>query len=71
MIDDFYSKQNGYKMRLISLENCNDDNVIGIDKNFTATLSSDCILTTAGCVTAKAFKKAKVSTRAMEHSRQT
>ncbi|XP_031623473.1 uncharacterized protein LOC116340880 [Contarinia nasturtii] len=51
---------NGYKMKLISVTNCGDDNVIIVDKNFTASLSSDCIVTTGGCVTSKGFKEAKV-----------
>lgn len=47
-------------MKLISLENCGDDNVLTIEKNFTATLSADCFVTTNGCLTSKGFKEAKV-----------
>lgn len=47
-------------MKLISVENCAENNVLMVDKNFTATLDSDCFLTTVGCVTSKGFKEAKV-----------
>lgn len=47
-------------MRLISIADCGEDNVLSVDKNFTAHLSKDCILTTSGCVTSKGFKEAKV-----------
>lgn len=47
-------------MKLISLENCGDDNVLTIEKNFTATLSANCFVTTNGCITSKGFKEAKV-----------
>lgn len=56
----FVFTQNGYKMQLISVDNCAENNVLMVDKNFTATLSSDCFLTTVGCVTSKGFKEAKV-----------
>lgn len=48
-------------MKLISVENCEEGNVVSIDKNFTANLSPDCMLTTVGCMTSKGFKEAKVS----------
>lgn len=47
-------------MRLISIADCIEDNVLSVDKNFTAKLSKDCILSTSGCVTSKGFEKAKV-----------
>lgn len=47
-------------MRLISIVECGEDNILSVDKNFTAHLSKDCILTTSGCVTSKGFKEAKV-----------
>lgn len=48
-------------MKLISVEPCGGDNVITVDKNFTSDLSTDCIITTHGCVRSKGFKEAKVS----------
>lgn len=57
---NFSIKQNGYKMRLMSVDNCGDDNVVTIDANFTANLSPDCILSTIGCLHSKGFKEAKV-----------
>lgn len=47
-------------MKIISVENCHDDNVLSIDTNFTATLSPDCFVSTVGCVASKGFKEAKV-----------
>lgn len=59
--NNIYSfEQNGYKMKLISVDNCDENNVVSIDKNFTANLSPDCILSTVGCLTSKGFKEAKV-----------
>lgn len=55
------SIQNGYKMRVMSVENClGDEQVIQVDTNFTSDLSKDCILTTNGCITSLGFKQAKV-----------
>lgn len=48
-------------MKLVSIDNCDENNVVSIDKNFTANLSPECILTTAGCLTSKGFKEAKVN----------
>lgn len=45
---------------LSSVENCGTDNVITIDPNFTADLSSDCMLISKGCMDSKGYKKAKV-----------
>lgn len=47
-------------MKLLSVENCADDNVVTIDGDFSASLSSDCMLTTVGCIHSKGFKEAKV-----------
>lgn len=47
-------------MRVISVKNCGGNNVVAVDKNFTASLSKDCIITTMGCITSKGFQQAKV-----------
>lgn len=49
-------------MKLISVDNCDENNVITIDKNFTAVLDADCMLQTFGCIKSKGFKEAKVRT---------
>lgn len=55
--------QNGYKMRLISVDNCSDgEHVLEVDKNFTSKLSEDCFVTNHGCITSKGFSTAKVGT---------
>lgn len=50
-------------MKLISIENCDENNVVMVDKNFTAVLGADCMLQTFGCITSKGFKEAKVKIR--------
>lgn len=47
-------------MNLISAENCGSNNIVTIDRNFSAMLSADCILTSVGCIRSKGFKQAKV-----------
>lgn len=48
-------------MKLISVENCDENSVVTIDSNFTADLSSDCIVTTNGCLHSKGFNAAIVN----------
>lgn len=52
--------QNGYKMRVLSVENCIKNPTIAVDANFTANLSPKCIVTSSGCITSKGFEQAKV-----------
>lgn len=47
-------------MNLISAENCGSNNIVTIDRNFSAMLSADCILTSVGCIRSKGFKQAQV-----------
>ncbi|XP_055295197.1 uncharacterized protein LOC129564970 [Sitodiplosis mosellana] len=58
---DLCHSSNGYKMNLISVMNCAENNVLMVDQNLTATLSKDCFLTTIGCISSKGFKEAKVN----------
>lgn len=46
-------------MRFKSVENCGGDNqIVTLDKNFTAILTPDCQVTSVGCITSKGFTKA-------------
>lgn len=47
-------------MKLISVDNCDENNIITMDKNFTASLDANCMVQTAGCIKSKGFKEAKV-----------
>lgn len=47
-------------MNLISAENCGSNNIVTIDRHFSAMLSADCILTSVGCIRSKGFKQAQV-----------
>lgn len=54
--------QNGYKLTIKKIENCGGpDQIIKIDENTTAELTSDCKLILNGCVHTKEFKTVTVS----------
>lgn len=52
--------QNGYELKQFSIVNCDADNMITIEKNFTAKLTSDCEMSYDGCVKIKSFKEGMV-----------
>lgn len=52
--------QDGYRIKIKKITNCNEKNVITIDSNFTTEISSDCMLWNTGCYTSLGFSTAKV-----------
>ena len=51
--------QNGYKAKIIKLENCaGPDAVVSFDSDFTVKLNKKCELVPSGCIINKPFKTA-------------
>lgn len=54
--------QNGYKARVVKIENCGGDaQIIKVDPNMTMSLNQNCDIIVKGCGETKAFKTAKAS----------
>lgn len=57
-----FNFQNGFKARLVKIENCGgDDQVLKIDPNVTLSLTSDCDVVIAGCAETSGFATATVT----------
>lgn len=54
--------QNGYKARLVKMENCGgDDQVMKIDPNVTLSMNKACELILVGCAETTGFATAEVT----------
>lgn len=54
--------QNGYKLKLNYVKNCDDESVVKIGKDFDVTLDKDCNIMISGCLNfTKTITTAKVT----------